>query len=163
MELPETLFETGSQNVIAMLMRSDEKGIGEVFSKNLGREVVFVKAPELKKLVGDKPSFKSYWEIAEFLAGKGRLTINKLPFEIWQGKRDTLLKGGEYNICANDLTAQMILDEINFLTGRNFKIVAGDPKSRANVLIHGNSLKEVVDSLSSTRTILISDGEKLSN
>jgi len=80
MELPEMLFETGSQNLIVRLMRSDEKGIGEVFSKNLGREVVFVKAPELKKLVEGKPSFKSYWEIAEFLAGKGRVTFYRLHY-----------------------------------------------------------------------------------
>lgn len=156
-ELPEMLFENGGQKLIDMVVRSDEKGIGDVFSKNLGREVVFIKASEVKKLVSGKPLFKSYWDVAEFLAGKGKLTINKLPFEIWKGKRDTLLKGGEYNICARDVPAQMILDEINFLTGRNFKIVGGDPKSRATAVIRGYSLKEVRDSLSSTRNIIISE------
>jgi hypothetical protein len=158
-ELPEMWFENGSQSLIKTVMESDEKRISEDFSKNIGREVIFVKSPKIQRLAIDASSFKSYWDIAEFLANNGKITINRLPFEIWKGNRDTLLKGGEYKICANDLPAEMILDEINFLTGRNFRIVSGDPKSKAKVVVLGKGLKEVLDSLSASRNIIIQESK----
>lgn len=158
-ELPEMLFENGGQSLIKTVMESDEKRISEEFSKNIGREVIFVKSPKIQRLAVEASSFKSYWEVAEFLASNGKVTINRLPFEIWKGNRDTLLNGREYKICANDLPAEMILDEINFLTGRNFRIVSGDPKSKAKVVIRGNGLTEVLASLSASRNVIIQDSK----
>jgi hypothetical protein len=153
------LFENGGQSLINTVMETDEKKISEEFSKNIRREVIFVKSPKIRRLAIDASSLKSYWDIAEFLASNGKVTINRLPFEIWKGNRDTLVKGGEYKICANDLPAEMILDEINFLTARNFKIVSGDPKSKAKVVIRGNSLQEVLDSLSASRNLIIQESK----
>ena len=161
-ELPELSFVSDGHKLVNVLSGADEKRISEEFSKSLGRQVIFVRAREIQT-VTDLPSFRSYWEIAEFLAGEGYITINGLPFVTWKGKRDTLLHGGEYRICANDVSAQIILDEINFVTEKNFRIVAGDPKAKAKVLIEGNGLTEVLASLATSRNIRISEQETNGN
>ncbi len=154
-ELPELDFATGGRSLTEALAGSNEKNISREFSKSLGKRVVFTKGSDSQRLTVARPAFESYWQVAEFLAANGKLTINGLPFEIWKGHRDTLLKGGEYSICASDVPAKIILNEINFLTERSFEIVKGDPRSTAKAVISGTNLKDVLRSLSDSRNITI--------
>lgn len=153
------LYETGGQGLIIMLAGWDETAISREFTRVLGKQVDFVKSPELGSLAPEMRGFRSYWEIAEYLSKNGTLTINRLPFEIWKHRREGLLSGQEFTICANDVPARTILGLINFLSGKDFTITAGDPRATSKSTIRGRGLEDVLRSLSDTRGVKISSTE----
>jgi hypothetical protein len=149
------------QGILKALDDPNERAIEQELSNQTGSKVEFVKDPdhELSGTLGVS-SFKSYWDVMEFLASKGELTISGLPFDAWKTKRNVLLKGGSYRICGNEVPAQWIVDEINFLTEKNYAIVSGNPRASGKTPVHGNTLMELLSSLEASRNIRIVDRSK---
>ncbi|MGH9947646.1 MAG: hypothetical protein ACRD6X_10620 [Pyrinomonadaceae bacterium] len=156
-EFQEVSFKTGRMSLMATLLNGNEERISQEFSKLLGEKVIFKKAREAQiSVIAQGNEFKSYWSVAEFLASVGTISVGGLPFDSLRSQREILLEGGLFKICAPKLSAKRILDEISFLTGKEFKVVAGDPRSNSSVPVQGNNLKEVLDSISNSRNIRIS-------
>lgn len=131
--------------------------ISKSLSKAIGKEIVFKPASSGFKFNFSMPKKGpfSHWDVLEYLPSAGTLKINGGEIKFWQGLRNTLLKGGEFNICAGNAPAQTILNEIKFLSGKSFKIVAGDSQARFDSPIKGNSLAELIENLSKSRGVTI--------
>ncbi|MBX3300452.1 MAG: hypothetical protein KF736_13450 [Acidobacteria bacterium] len=132
--------------------------LGRALSRAFDKKITF--SPTSAKFSVDAKildSFTSHWELLSYLSTNGKLTINGRNLEFWEGLKNTLLNGGAFKICTGNASAQMILNEINFLSGRHYKIVGGNVGSRMSGTVEGNSLNDLIANLSSTRAVMISE------
>lgn len=83
--------------------------------------------------------------------------INGVSLDYWESLRDNLIKGGSFKVCTGKASAQAILNEINFYAGTRYKIIAGDPLAQKDTQVKGNSLTELIDSFTTSRSVTISE------
>lgn len=153
---PDGLTESGISKAVKS---SDPKRISDYLSKALAKNIVFTNSSP-KAIVNEKLAVsksKSHWDLLEYLNTVGKVTVNGQDIAFWNGMRNTVTNGGPFKICAGNATAQAILTEINFVSGRNFRIIGGDSSNRMEGAVEGNNLAELVSNLSMTRSVMISD------
>jgi hypothetical protein len=139
----------------------DETVVSSKLSEGIGRSVEFVKTNTEKVIKTDGPStHRTYWKAFEYFSTIGGVSIDGLSFEVWENRREVLLRGGEYTICADNVPVQTILNELNFLTERNFTIAAGDRLATGKGRIVGKNLDDVLSSLAKMRGVLIVESGK---
>lgn len=153
---PEGLSRAGLAKVI-------ESSNAAIIAKNLsvafGKQIRFV--PNSTKFVLDKTEALkrtgSHWDLFDYLAAQGKLMINGVSLDYWESLRDNLIKGGSFKVCTGKASAQAILNEINFYAGTRYKIIAGDPLAQKDTQVKGNSLTELIDSFTTSRSVTISE------
>jgi hypothetical protein len=131
--------------------------IGDVLSKSLGRVITF--ETPIKNFKFDYPPSKTgsstHWDVLEVLAAKGKLMVNGHDIEFWKAQRDNLLGGGEIIISTGGGTAQAILNEIFFITGKRFSITSGNANALIAEPVTGSGLGQVVQNLSKIGKVTI--------
>ena len=85
----------------------------------------------------------------------GELTVNGHELGFWKNMRSTLLNGDKFQLCSS--RADAVLNEISFLSGKNFSIVAGETRTTLKGPIRGKSLQELLQSLSEAAKIEIAE------
>jgi hypothetical protein len=153
----EPIIERPDNNtLIRSIKDAGPSNIGEVLTKALGKRIVF--EPTAKNFSFDYPESKSntgsHWDILEFLAGKGKLTINGLKIEVWKGMRDSMLNDAEFNICFENAPVRMILNHVSFISGKHFSIIDGDPKAKISGPLQGN-MNELIEKLGKLGKVVI--------
>lgn len=143
-------FEFSATVLDSKLREESVKNIGKVLSKAFGKIVTF--EPNNSKFkfeysASDSPAV-SHWDILEYLDKNGTLKINGHDLEFLRNMQQTLLKGGEFSFCTGSASVEMILSEINFLTGKKYSTASGDPKTKITVPIKGFSSIEILENLS---------------
>lgn len=136
--------------LIKTLSETDSKNIGNVLSKTFGKFISFEPAAKGFKFdyAPSKTGTRSHWEIFEFLRSKGTLKINGHDLEFWQGIKETLLNGGEFNLCFEEASVRMILNHLSFLSGKKLSIAGGDGQAKISGPLQGNNLSEILENLS---------------
>lgn len=153
---PDGLTESGISRAVKSAKPSI---ISEYLSKSLGKTIVFEPASS-KFVLNEKTASaqsKSHWDLLTYLNTQGKVTVNGHDLNFWSGMRNTLTAGGPFKVCAGNATAQAILNEVNFISGRNYRIIGGDPSVRMEGTIEGNNISELLNNLSMTRSVMITD------
>ncbi len=151
------ILDFSESSIASKLQNESIENIGKVLSKNFGKFVTFKPTnSEFKFEYSNSNSLTaSHWDILEYLVKNGNLKINGHDLEFWKGYRQTLLKGGEFKLCVGSAPAQMVLNEISFITGRKYSISSGNPQTKIQGEIKGNSLGEILNNLSKQGQITI--------
>ena len=144
-----------NNSIVKSLRNTDAKNIGSVLSNTFSENISF--EPTGKSFVFDFPKKDSisHWEILEFLASKGNLKIHGYPLEFWQEMRESLLKGGELNICVGEASVANILKHVSFITGKKFTIVNGDEQAKIRGSVQGSNLDEFLQNLNKLGKVII--------
>lgn len=142
---------------VMTLKKSAAADIGDVLSRSLGKTVTF--ETPIKNFKFDYPPSKTgsstHWDVLEALAAKGKLMVNGHDIEFWKAQRDNLLGGGEIIISTGGGTAQAILNEIFFITGKRFSITSGNANALIAEPVTGSGLGQVVQNLSKIGKVTI--------
>ncbi|HWP52439.1 MAG TPA: hypothetical protein VNK07_00095, partial [Candidatus Binatia bacterium] len=143
-------IELSVNTLISKLQNQSAQNIQNILSKAFGKYVEFrpTKSDFTFEFSKSANPADSHWEILEYLAEHGSLKINGYDYDFWKAMRQTLLKGGEFNICTGNAPAKMILAEISFITGKRFSFTAGDPNTKVSVILKGFSLSDILQNLS---------------
>lgn len=143
------------KEVVSAITRNDTKALSDILSRAYGRQISFSaseNSPQLPK-PPSVSSFPSDWTLLEFLDRNGTLTINGQPLSFWRSLRESLLNGGEFQICSE--RADAILNQIAFISGKSFSVAAGDSKAKIVDPIKGHGLSELLLNLSNAANIRI--------
>jgi hypothetical protein len=97
----------------------------------------------------------SDWDILEYLDGNGVLTINGQKLEFWKGIKDNFIGGGELTICTGGATVDTVLRQLAFVSGKQFSVTIGDPQTIVNGAIHGNGIKDFLETLGKMGHVMI--------
>lgn len=141
--------------IAAVIAKKDPKALSLALSKVYGRIINFSPSDGSSQIPRPHSISASPvdWSLLEFLDKNGSLTINGHTLAFWQGMRQTLLNGGEFQICSS--RADVVLNEISFISGKSFSIVAGDAKAKLDAPVQGNGLPEMLLNLSRAANVRI--------
>ena len=141
------------------LQNADVKDIGRISSAIFGKDIQFKPTVKSYKFAGSNAKFttESDWNTLEELSKNGELLINGHKLDFWRGIRKTLIEGGEFKICSGGATAQRIINEISFISGKKFSIISGDADREITGQIAGNNLSEVIESLRKVSGVTIAE------
>lgn len=151
----ENLGEVASGDIFSSLKNNDLRTLNRDLSRAYGKVVRF-SLTDASREVKEIPAFsvRPYdWSILEFLDQTGDLTINGHKLSFWRTMRESLLKGDEFQICSN--RADAVLNEISFLSGKKFSVVAGDAATPLKEPIRGKGLYALLSNLSEVADITI--------
>ncbi len=145
------------QDTASAIARNDFKTLSSILSRAYGKQIRFSLSESSRQL--PKPlsvsTSVSDWTLLEFLDRNGILTVNGHPLSFWKSMRASLLNGGELQLCAS--RADVVLNEIAFLSGKSLIVVAGDAKAKIDRPIRGHGLVEVLLNLSKAANIRVTE------
>ena len=149
--------EINVQEVKAALAKNDAKALSTTLSRSYGKFINFSPSDKLSRialprLISNSPVD---WTLLEFFDKNGKLIVNGQPLAFWKGLRQTMLNGGAYQICSD--RADAVINEISFVSGRSFAVVAGDTHAKLTAPVKGNGLNELLLNLSQAANIRIEE------
>jgi hypothetical protein len=112
---------------------------------------------DLQESKSAAPSAFSDWDILEYLDGNGVLTINGQKLEFWKGIKDNFNSGGELTICTGGATVDSVLRQLSFISGKQFSVTVGDSQTIVNGAIHGNGIKDFLETLGKMGHVTITE------
>ncbi|HEV7643159.1 MAG TPA: hypothetical protein VGO50_04385 [Pyrinomonadaceae bacterium] len=122
--------------------------IGGILSRAYAVSVAFEPRQNFSfELQESKSAAPSDWDILEYLDGSGVLTINGQKLEFWKGIKDNFIGGGELTICVGGATVDTVLRQLAFVSGKQFSVTIGDSQTIVNGAIHGNGIKDFLETL----------------
>ncbi len=144
-----------ANSLVKLLSQTQNDKIGPALSTAFGKHIVFVPAdpgfvPNYRDL-----SLTSHWDVLEYLAKNGTLTINRRELDFWNGLREGLSSGTEFQICSGNASTRQILNQLSFLSGKRFQLTSADKELRSNDPVTGNGLSGLLENLSRTRNVSI--------
>lgn len=150
-------MDLSEASLVKKLEKESVDKFGSVLSKAFKKVVTFK--------AGD-PNFKfdfplthaskgSHWDVLEYLAKNGDLLINGHDIDFWKGVRQNLQSGGGFKLCAGPVSASLVVDELSFISGVRYSIVAGDPQTKVTGPFTGNTVSDIVNSISEQGKVTI--------
>lgn len=148
-----------SSVIVSKLQKARTTDFGNVLSSLFRKTIVF--KPNSKDFRFAFPESElnntSHWDVLEYLSRNAELTVNGQSIEFWKNIREGFLSGGEIKLCAGSATPQEFLNEISFITGKNFSIVSGNGKAKVIGSLSASSLEELLQNLSNVGKITIKE------
>lgn len=133
--------------VTLTVVNGDGKEVSDKLTSESGTAIVFVprraKEPFNINLV-DSPLY----DVLSVLANRGRITVKGEDFRKIQRIHDMMLKDGRLSITFSNVTAQVALDKLSFLSGRSFVVESGDAAAQVNLSLRQATLEEIVAAIS---------------
>jgi hypothetical protein len=144
---------------VTTLKQTAPADINDYLSKTLGKTVTF--ETPIKDFKFDYPPSKiskntTHWDVLDALAAKGNLRIDDHDIDFWKAQRDYLLGGGAITISTGGGTVQSVLNNLAFITGKNFTVRSGDASSMISE-IKGSGLSELLQNLSKAGKVTITE------
>jgi hypothetical protein len=143
--------------ILDLMGRNDVKALNNALSKAYGKIINFEPNEGFARTFrpGSISSSPFDWALFDFLDRNGTLTINGHGLSFWRDMRQSLLNGGSFQFCSS--RPDMILDEISFVSGKSFSIVAGDPSTKLVTPLKGSGVPELLLNLSRAANIRITE------
>lgn len=142
-----------SKNLSSNLQKTDNKEIGVVLTKALGKTVSFV--PYKADFRFDAQSQPAdHWDVLQYLAQNGELKINNGDFATWKKIRE-IVNAGKVNFCTSNITVGALVNELSFFGGRKYQIVSGSPNEKLSADIKGLNIEGIINALEKHHQLLI--------